>query len=108
MERQFVTGHPVTVTYVSGITLVDDTYALIDASDSEGVLLDASLGIAHYSERVKTIVTLDCILYGISFVFLISPLIPYASRKWRHRKNRIRKKRRKQNAQQQHEQKKKP
>lgn len=107
LERQFVTGRPVTITYVSGMTVVDDTYALIDASDCGGLLIDASLGIAHYSERVKTIVTLDCILYSISFVSLISPLIPYINRKWRHRKNRIRKKRRKQNAQQQHKQRKK-
>lgn len=103
LEQQFVTGRPITVTYVAGTTLVNDTYALIGASDCGGVLIDASLGIAHYSERVKKIVILDCILYGISLVFLAAPLIPYVNRKWRHRKNRIRKKRRKQNNQQRHE-----
>ena len=108
LEQQFITGRPITVTYVAGMPMVNDTYALVSASDCEGVLVSASLGIAHYSERVRTIAITSCVLYGVALLFLAAPLIPYMCRKWRHRKNRIRKKRKKRNSQQRHEQNKQP
>ena len=98
LEQLFVSNRPITITYVAEPTVVNDTYALVYAFSDQGeVLIDASLGISYYAERVKKTIIVNCILYSVSILLLSMPLIPYLYRKWKHRQNRICKKRKKYN-----------
>lgn len=93
LEQQFVTGRPITVTFVAKPNLVNNTYALMSASDGGKALIDAT---AHYSTRVKTMVIMDSILYGMAILSLALPVIPYLHKELKRRQNRRRKKQHKQ------------
>ena len=53
LEEKFVTGQPITVTYVRKPTLVRNIYALVCASTADGeILIPAPAAIYHYASRV--------------------------------------------------------
>lgn len=95
LEERFVTGFPITFTYVAKPTIVNDTYALVCASLLDGTsLIDATSGISHYARRAKTIVITSLILYSFSFLSFVAPLFFRLYKKWNHRRKRIRRKER--------------
>lgn len=83
LERQFVTGEPITVVYVEKPALVNNTYALMSVSNDGETMIDAT---THYSSRAKTMIIMNSILYGLALLILASPWIAATIKKLRRRK----------------------
>lgn len=96
LEEKFVTGQPITVTYVRKPTLVRNIYALVCASAADGeILIPAAAAIYHYASRVKAITIVCSIFYGISCLILIAPLIFRLIQAWGRHRKRLKKQREK-------------
>lgn len=96
LEEKFVTGQPITVTYVRKPTLVRNIYALVRASTADGeILIPAQAAIYHYASRVKAITIVCSIFYGISCLILIAPLIFRLIQAWGRHRKRLKKQREK-------------
>lgn len=90
LEERFVTGEPITFTYVTEPAQKGDTCALISATANGAVLLEEDAGISQYAERITRLLVVAGILWSFALLCLLAPLL------WRlHEKHLARKKRRK-------------
>ena len=95
IEDDFITGSSIVFTYVDRPAILENTYALVSASDGKSILLDEADGISHFAERTRTIVICLIAFYGIISLGLMVPIILRLHKKWKHCKNRKNKKRKK-------------
>lgn len=89
LEERFVTGKPITFTYVTEPAQKGDTCALISATANGAVLLAENDGISYYAERAKIFLVIDAMIWSAVLLCLLAPLFLRL-----HKKHLARKKRR--------------
>lgn len=93
LEQLFVTGYPITFTYVRKPAFRDGVFALLSATCGERELYPISVGIAPFWKRTRTCLIVDSTILGVASLFLIVPLLRTSLHK---RKKKLRKKKKKQ------------